>query len=263
MVIGEDFPKIKFNLLGMDLVEPNSFIGNTLILLAALYCAHQTRKVSDGSPFFKLWNWFYIIFGISFFTGGLGHIFFNQWGISGKYGSWMLGILAVALIEVAMVSIYPVIQNRELFQKIIFVKMLLAFSAEILVINFIDLNAEPARGMIVPTINSAIGLGTALGAMGYYYQKNIHDSFRYLTVSALVLLPSTAIQALKINPHPWFDRNDLSHLLLIAGCFLYLRSIKGYALSLETKNAPELIPADVIHPVFVLEEEEVDAVETV
>lgn len=236
MVIGEDYPKIEFSLLGMDLVEPNSLIGNSLILMVSLFCSFTTRKLSDGSPFFKYWSWFYILFGISFFTGGLSHAFFNEWGVPGKYVSWMLGIVAVAFVEFAIGSVFPAKHIRVFLNKIIIAKMFLAIVAEIVVIKFINLSDAPAIGMIIPTINSVIGLGIALGGMGYYYRQKIDVSFKYLSISALVLIPNIAIQGLKINPHPWFDRNDLSHLLLIIACFLYLMTIRGYAASLAKKQ---------------------------
>lgn len=234
MLIGEDYPKIEFSLLGADLLEPNSMIGNTLILLASLWCYYKTGKISDGSSFFKYWKWFYLLSGISFFIGGLSHAFFNQWGVPGKYPSWMLGIVSVACLELAMAAIYPEVHKREFLNKIITAKLLLAIAAEFLVIQFIDLSMEPARGIVVPTINSVIGMGIALGRIGYYYQQKIDPVFKYLWISALVLIPITAIQVLKINPHPWFDRNDLSHLLLIVGCFLYLKTIRGYGATLKS-----------------------------
>ena len=37
------------------------------------------------------------------------------------------------------------------------------------------------------------------------------------------MLPSFFIFLLKINPIQWFDKNDLSHIIIIAGnCFFYL-----------------------------------------
>jgi hypothetical protein len=44
MIIGADFPKIEFSLFGLDLVEPNAFIGDTLILAVALFFAYKTHK---------------------------------------------------------------------------------------------------------------------------------------------------------------------------------------------------------------------------
>jgi hypothetical protein len=229
MLIGEDFPKIEFSWFGLDLVEPNALIGDTLILFVALFLARKTQKLSNGSSFFKYWMWFYIIFGLGFFAGGLGHAFFNYWGVPGKYASWLIGIVSAFFIELAMISIYPVVGRRHVFNRLAFGKLVLALTVEIIVLATVDLTIEPAKGLIVPTISSVIGLGIILGGLGYYYQKKIHPSFKYLWISTLVLIPNTAIQGMKINIHPWFDRNDFSHVLLITGCFLYMITIQRYA----------------------------------
>lgn len=235
MLIGEDFPKIEFSLFGLELVEPNALIGDTVILFVALFLAYKTKRLSNGSLFFTWWKWFYIIFGISFFAGGLGHSFYNYWGVPGKYASWLIGIVATLFIELAMLSIYPDKAKSKLFTQIVKLKLILALGIEITVLSIFDLSDDPSRGLIVPTINSVIGLGVILGGLGYHYQKTIHNSFKYLWISTLVLIPNTVIQGMKINIHPWFDRNDFSHVLLIAGCFLYMETIRRYAAFLKEK----------------------------
>lgn len=235
MLIGKDFEKMEFSLFGLDLVEPNALIGDTVILLIALFLAHRTHRLNQKTAFFVYWKWFYIIFGISFFAGGLGHSFFNYWGVPGKYASWLIGIFSAAMIELAMVSIYPDESKRPLFKKIILGKLILAFLVEVIALSTLDLSVDPAKGLIVPTINSVIGLGLVLGGLAVYYQKKINPCFKYLGWSTLVLIPNTAIQGMKINIHPWFDRNDFSHVLLITGCFLYMMTISAYS-KLDLQN---------------------------
>jgi hypothetical protein len=86
--------------------------------------------------------------------------------------------------------------------------------------------------LIVPTLNSVVGLGLSLGLLGYYYQRKIDVSFRYLWISTLILIPSAAVQSMKINVHQWFDRNDISHVLLITSIVFYYIAVKKYTTSL-------------------------------
>lgn len=229
MLIGSDFPKISWKPFGLDLVEPNAMLGDTLILIVALVFAYKTASLSSDSKYYQRWKWFFIIFGVGFFMGGLGHFFFNYWGVPGKYASWYLGIIASFFVETAMFTIYPDEPKRKFFIRLAQLKMTLALIAATSVFMFIDLNADPQRGLLVPTLNSIIGLGLTIGVLGYYYSKRISSSFNYLWLSTLILIPSAVVQSMKINIHPWLDRNDISHVLLIVSLFMYYKSIKGFA----------------------------------
>lgn len=226
MLIGEDYPKIEFNLFGLNLVEPNALIGDSLILIISLFFAYKTNKFSGTNTFFVYWKWFFIIFGISFFAGGLGHVFYNYWGVAGKHFAWYTGIIAVCIIELAMISVFPKKEWIKRLHMFSLTKLFIILVAQTILINTIDLTVDPQKGLIIPTINSVLGLGLTLGFLSAYYQRKIADSFKFLWIGALVLIPNVAIQGLKINIHPWFDRNDFSHLLLIIGLFFYMQTIK-------------------------------------
>lgn len=38
MRIGQDFDKLQFDLFGLHLVEPNTFVGDTIIFLRYVFC---------------------------------------------------------------------------------------------------------------------------------------------------------------------------------------------------------------------------------
>jgi hypothetical protein len=89
--------------------------------------------------------------------------------------------------------------------------------------------------MIFPTYNAIIGLGGSLGILAVIYQGRYTKDFKYFWYGALSFFPSAIIQGLKLNIHPWFDRNDLSHLLLLIGLFFYYKGIKS------TQHATDMI----------------------
>ena len=107
-------------------------------------------------------------------------------------------------------------------------KLLGMILLEIVLLINVDISNDPSIGLIFPALNSTIGLGFSLGILGYYYQKKIEGSFKYLWMSTLVALPSLPFQSLKINIHPWFDRNDFSHLLLVISLLFYWKFIDAY-----------------------------------
>ena len=235
MLIGKDFDKIEFDFFGLHLLEPNAFIGDAVILFVALYFAFQITKIKRVTPFLTNWKWFYIVFGIGFFLGGIGHTFYNYLGLSGKYPSWYSGILSTLFVEQAMFSLLKS-KWKNIAIKLSYLKAVLAGIIATLVFATINLEDDVSKGLIIPTLNSVIGLGFSLGFLGYRFSKSIHPSFKWLWISALILIPSALIQAMKINIAPWFDRNDLSHVLLIIGMFCYFITIKNYSNQLHAEK---------------------------
>ena len=236
MLIGEDFEKISCQLFGFDFVEPNAFIGDTIIFLVAIYFAFRVKKFNIGDPFFKNWYFFFITFGLSFLFGGLGHFCFNYWGVPGKYMSWYLGIIAPFFIEQAMLSLVEYDRWKDPLILASKVKVALALIATTLVFIFVDLDSDPSKGLIPTTVNTSIGLLFALGFLGYRFSKTIHPKFKYFWISVLILIPTAFFQSLKINIHQWFDRNDASHVLLLISLIFYFLGVSSYAkLSLNRK----------------------------
>lgn len=229
MRVGSDFPKIEFQALGLDLLEPNALIGDIILLLTGLFFVYKIANIKRKTSFTRLWMWFYLVFGLSFFVGGLGHTLFNYTGVLGKYPSWYLGMISSYFLERAMISIYPVLSLRKLFNQLALIKLVLSLLAATLVFNFVDLSTDPSIGLRVPTIHSTIGLFFALGVLGLYYTRKIHPDFRFLFYSFLLLIPTVVVQSMKISFHPWLDRNDISHLLLLISMILYWKSINAYS----------------------------------
>jgi hypothetical protein len=100
MKIGEDYPKIEWDVLGLELLEPNAFIGDTLIAALAVVLFWKTRALcrKNMNSYNYLWMWFFLVFGVGFFVGGVGHLMYNYFGIFGKYGAWFIGIFSSLLL---------------------------------------------------------------------------------------------------------------------------------------------------------------------
>lgn len=228
MLIGEDFEKIKLHLFGLDLLEPNAFIGDVVILAVALFCANKTNQLKSHGMFFVYWRWFFLVFGFGFIFGGLGHLFYNYTGVPGKYLSWYSGIVSSYLIEMAFVSVFPYQNWIQKLKVIALVKMIAVFVIASYVFYTTDLTVDHKKGLMVPTTNSIVGMGLTLGVLGFYYSKKIDKSFLIFFISIFILVPSAIFQSLKINFHQWFDRNDVSHVLIIASAIMYFMGIKAY-----------------------------------
>ena len=231
MLIGEDFDKIEFTFLGLDLVEPNAMIGDGIVFILSLYLSFRVKKLDFKEPFYKYWHWFFLVFGVCFLFGGLGHMMYNYWSIKGKYIGWFSNIIAVFLAEQAMLSLHPNSKLRATFKTISQIKAIVVLVAMVVMFSSFDFSADEQKGLIIPAANSFVGLFSSIGILGYYYSNKLDSNFKYFVFSILVTIPSAFFQGLKINIHPWLDRNDVTHILLIATLLLYFTAVKRVKIS--------------------------------
>lgn len=230
-MIGQDFPKIEWHILGLDLLEPNAMLGDIILFTTSLILAGKIKKYKSSDSFYQYWQRFFICFGWSFLFGGFGHLLYNYLGLWGKYPAWLLGMLATYYLTNAMISLWHKEHQKEHFRYLTKGLLFLGVGIELGVFMLVDMQIDQSKGLFVPTLVSGIGLIFSLGFLGIHYQKNIDPGFKYLWMAALVLLPNALIQNQKINLHPWFDRNDFSHVLLLFSLLLYFLAI------FRTKNA--------------------------
>ena len=81
-------------------MEPNAFIGDTIILIIALIIAFKIKKFKQQDLFLRT-DHFFLAFGVGMFLGGIGHLMFNYMGFNGKYLPWLSGILSIYFVEKA------------------------------------------------------------------------------------------------------------------------------------------------------------------
>ena len=228
MLFGTDYDKIEFQMVGLNLVEPNAFIGDYILGFFSIYLAIKINRLNSTTPFFKNWKLFFVTLGTGFFLGGIGHSMFLYFGVYGKYSGWLLSIISISYVEAAIFSIHPNREKGKLLLVVSKIKMFLAVSLEIAVFVFVNLTNDPQRGLWVPIINSGIGFIFCLGYLSHKYQKSITNSFRNLKIALALMVPAAIIQYLKISIYPWLDRNDIGHFLLAITFFMYWKAIKGY-----------------------------------
>ena len=223
MLIGEDFAKIVFNFNGLTLLEPNALITDLMMGSMSLFFALRLRKRRSEHSFIKYWYYFFLTFGIGSVCGGFAHTFFLYVGPQGKFPTWISAILCAYFIEKAMIKSVNDLNCNNLLGKIAFSKMILVFLVVITVISTEAYQKEHTIGFIPIAINTLIGVFISVALISLYNVKQGYVNFKYLLWGVLVMLPSFFIFLFKINPIQWFDKSDLSHIIIIAGnCFFYL-----------------------------------------
>ncbi len=229
MLIGEDFDKIEFEFLGLQLLEPIGFLGDFIIFIVSMIIAYKIKRLGKSTPFFKWWYLFFLVFGWGFLAGGLGHLLYNYWGVPGKFGSWYSGVATTFFMERAMISLH---KNKKFVRAVLALstlKLIIGLVGLTWIVSTVDLDNNFSKAMFFPTFNSVIGVLFSLVYLGIIYSKQISSAFNYFWISFLVMVPSVFISSQKINFHQWFDKNDLSHVVLLIGVILYYKGIQGYS----------------------------------
>jgi hypothetical protein len=224
MLIGKDFEKMQWEFMGYELVEPNALLSDGLLGLVAIVLA---ISLSKNTNYTKAWALFFFWMGPSFFLGGFSHIFFNYWGILGKIPPLFMMLIATFYAELAMNQIHF---NGELQKKnnlFITIKLVGMFAFLLMFIFAVDMGKNVQLTIVVPSINSVIGFTFALVYLPLKYAKHYGLNFKPFQYAFVVTLLAALVQALKLNIHPWFDRNDFSHLLLIVSLYFYYKGIQN------------------------------------
>lgn len=227
MIIGQDFPKLEWSILDYKILEPNALVTDTLMSLVSFYLAYLLYKKQLNSSLSNRWMSFFLVFGISSFLGGLGHALFYYFGAMGKMPNWITGIIAIYLIELAMIGEIESAILRKRFERIFTVKLIVVFLVFIWVINTQAINEKPELGFLPVAIHTIIGVFYTAGILGFQLSKSKNEAFKYFYWGVGIILPSAFFFLLKINPLNWFDKNDISHLFMTLGIiFFYLGVVR-------------------------------------
>ncbi|MEO9533346.1 MAG: hypothetical protein ABJG68_10435 [Crocinitomicaceae bacterium] len=227
-MIFADFEKIHFTLLGFDLVEPMALITDSILGTLSIILAFKVKKFKANHPFFEYWFWFFLIFGVGAFYGGLAHAFFNYWGVLGKFPSWIAGPVSIYMLEQAMIAASKNNRQIKILKGISFWKFVLVMATWVILLCVAPVWEKPSIGFLPIAINTIVGVSLAAGFLAHHYvKKGMSQSYRYFKLGVLVMLPSAFIFLMKINLHPWFDKNDLSHVLLAAGIIYFFIGCKN------------------------------------
>lgn len=220
-MIGADFEKIHFVLFGLNLVEPMAFITDLIMGSLSIYFAFKVRQIDSNLAFYTYWRLFFVIFGYGAILGGIGHTFFNQFGVAGKFPSWICGPLSVYCLEQAMISIHPVEKRFNFLKLLSTLKMLVIYVIFIVICLNVSIEENIGLPFLPIAINTILGVSFTAGILALWYKKKLSSKFKYFYLGVLVMLPASAIFLLKINLHQWFDKNDLSHVLMTAGIIYF------------------------------------------
>ncbi|MBI3135231.1 MAG: hypothetical protein HYZ14_11205 [Bacteroidetes bacterium] len=210
-----------------------AFITDLIMGSVSIYLGVKVHRIKSNLAFYTYWKWFYFLFGVGALTGGIGHTFYNYLGVAGKFPSWICGPVAVYCLEQAMISIHPVERRFELFKLLSTLKLFAVYIAFLIICINLPIAEKPSLAFLPITINTILGVSVTAGLLALRFSKILSSKFNYFYLGVLIMIPSAFIFLLKINLHQWFDKNDLSHVLLTAGIIYFYIGISKISKGLK------------------------------
>lgn len=207
---------IHFSAFGLDLQEPMALVFNWLIASICFIAYFSLR--GNKSPEIKLWKLFFLFFGLSTFIGGFGHLFFQYFGVYGKFPHWIGGIISAYFAGRAMLCR---LTNQKLKKSL---QLVLIFKA----IVFLGL-ALSLKNFIFVAVDAIVTYLFYCGIIGFNLLKKGVSAMKYIVFGVLICIPAAFVYILKINPARWFNTDDLSHVFMLSCVFLFALGVNKLA----------------------------------
>jgi hypothetical protein len=220
MLIGQDYNKIEVELFGWFIQEPNAFITDFIMALISLILGFILLRNYLNTEFETWWISFFVLFGISSLCAAFGHLFFHYWGIAGKFPNWITGIPIIYFIERAMITLIPENSKKNRYRLLALYKMILVYTIFGWICLTFPIKEKPQIAFLPIALNTIFGVIISAGILSYQFSKK-EQAFKTIFLGVIIMLPSAFVFLLKINIHPWFDKNDLSHTLLTIGIVFF------------------------------------------
>lgn len=203
---------IEFKIGNIVLQEPMALITNWMMTAFCFYAYYKLRNISFSEV--VLWRRFFFWFVITSFFGGLGHLFFQQFGFLGKYPNWITSIFAGYFAGLSMLFNLEKNKGKTFLKVFLFVKGLVLVFLAIYTRKFIFIAVDAILTYVI-----------YCGFIGYFLSKRLTSDYKYMYLGVLICIPSVFIFVFQINLHKWLNKDDLSHfLMLFCLIFFYLGS---------------------------------------
>lgn len=199
-------------------------ITDALLGLLSVFFARKVAQLPSTHMFFKNWQLFLVLFGVGTILGGIGHAFYNYLDLGGKIPAWFFAIVSVYFIESSMLSIHPDKAVANWLSILSSSKLVLMLLTLVVILVVVPPNKKISLSILLVILNSLMGVTFSAGFLGFhYYRIGLSSQYSFFFLGVLIMIPSAAVFLFEINLFRWFDRNDLSHLILAIGIsFFYL-----------------------------------------
>lgn len=205
---------ISFEFFGLTLSDPLSSGMNWVLAVFCFYYCSRLKK----APFYvnKYWAFFFFLFSISFFFGGISHLFFKYLGMSGKIPGWSMAALAASSGELAMISTIEGSRKRQI-SRVLSGGKLIGFAVLLCMdLSFAWVMAHTA------------GFWAIMGIIFYKRVKTGQTGYRFFLYGMLFLLLMAVVKIGQVAIGPdWLNQDDIAHFIMIGMYWAFFRGALG------------------------------------
>jgi hypothetical protein len=206
-------------LIGLRIDAPITTLTDVLVGLVCLYAFLKLRKMPERSRFKSLLMYYFLLMCFATTIGGIvGHGFLYLLSFSWKLPGWLFSMVAVALIERAVIEYVRPVINPKLGVFFVWVNSieLLTF----VLLAFVNLN------FVFVEIHAVYGLLLVVGSFSVFIYRRTKSRGSLLFIWAVITCTvACLVFVLHIAPSVWFNHMDLSHIFLaITAVLFYLGS---------------------------------------
>jgi uncharacterized protein DUF6962 len=218
-------PSIEVFNLRID--EPITTATDLLMAAICFYAFFRIRQQESNGKIKGYFKYYFLTLGIATMTGGLlGHAFLYSLSPRWKLVSWVFTLISVAIISHALIELAKPLLKPGYSRLVSRVNLLILSLALLYTLYTLAFSAVKYY--------TIFGMFVVVGSLSYLiYQKTESRGVVKLMVGVGVGLLSAFIFSFEWGLSPWFNHNDISHVILSFSAFsLY----KGAVLIIETPS---------------------------
>lgn len=138
-------------------------------------------------------------------------------GQLGKVPGWSCAILGIVAAELAMIADVTEPKKKQMLLTVIRAKVFATFAMLAFDLSF--------KWVMIHTA----GFFILVGILSFNRQKQGLSSYRYFLYGMACLIVMGGVKIGQLDIHPaWFNRDDLSHVIMLAMYWLFFKGVKAY-----------------------------------
>lgn len=211
-------------IFGVQIDEPVTSLTALMISGVCLYAFIKLSKmqVQHRTTFYL--RYYFLIMSLATANGGIiGHAFLYHFSFAWKLIGWILSMLSIMLIERASIEYVSSYLNEKIARALKWINILeLIFFVTItcVTLNFFFVEAHTTYGLLIVVASLHL----------YAYRKVKSKGSRLFLIAVGIAAVSAIIYMNKWGISPWFNHNDISHVLLMVTAWFFYRGGREIAL---------------------------------